>query len=121
MEPLNNGACGSAHHFQRRTLLKAAGFSGLTWMTPLSQLLGREAEVAPKGAPARSVIVLWLSGGPSQLETFDPHPGKMIAGGTKAISTAAPGVQLAAGLERLAERRRLQTVTDDRDRGSDPA
>ncbi len=27
------------------------------------------------GEPARSVILLWLAGGPSQLETFDPHPG----------------------------------------------
>ena len=25
--------------------------------------------------PAQSIILLWLQGGPSQLETFDPHPG----------------------------------------------
>lgn len=51
----------------------------------------------------RAVILLWLDGGPSQLETFDPHPGRRIAGGTRAIDTAVPGVQLAAGFERLAE------------------
>ena len=47
--------------------------------------------------------MLWLAGGPSQLETFDPHPGTTIAGGTKAISTAAQGIQLADGFEQLAD------------------
>ncbi|MEC8506288.1 MAG: DUF1501 domain-containing protein, partial [Planctomycetota bacterium] len=51
----------------------------------------------------KSVIVLWLQGGPSQLETFDPHPGKTIAGGSKAIATALPEVQLGEGLPRTAE------------------
>jgi hypothetical protein len=45
---------------------------------------------------------LWLDGGPSQLETFDPHPSTQIAAGTKAIPTAIKGVQLAAGFEQLA-------------------
>lgn len=45
--------------------------------------------------------MLWLSGGPSQLETFDPHPGT-TAGGTKAIKTALSGIQLAKGFEQLA-------------------
>ena len=44
------------------------------------------------------MIVLWLAGGPSQLETFDPHPGKRIAGETRAIHTAVDGIQLADGL-----------------------
>jgi hypothetical protein len=44
-----------------------------------------------------------MAGGPSQLETFDPHPGKEIAGGTRAIRTSVKGVQFAAGLDRLAE------------------
>ena len=47
--------------------------------------------------------MLWMGGGPSQLETFDPHPGKKIAGGTKAIGTAAKGIQIAAGLPQTAE------------------
>jgi hypothetical protein len=48
------------------------------------------------------LILLWLSGGPSQIETFDPHPDKAIAGGTKAVDTAVKGVQLADGFEQLA-------------------
>jgi hypothetical protein len=88
---------------KRRTLLKAAGLSGLCWLTPVAEALSRAQEEAPRGAPAKSVIVLWLQGGPSQLETFDPQPGTDIAGGTKAIETNVPGIQLAAGFEQLAE------------------
>ncbi|HAV64304.1 MAG TPA: DUF1501 domain-containing protein, partial [Verrucomicrobiales bacterium] len=96
--------CGTADHFSRRTLLKTVGVAGVgAWLTPVAQLLARAEEFAPKGKPARSVIILWLGGGPSQLETFDPHPGSRIAYGTTAIRTAAAGIQLAAGLEAMAE------------------
>ncbi len=85
----------------RRGFLGLAGVSGLTWLTPLGQLLARESE--HKREPATSVIVLWMQGGPSQLETFDPHPGTDIAAGTKAIKTSLKDVQLAPGFGRLAE------------------
>jgi hypothetical protein len=75
--------------------------AGLSWLTPIGQLLARQAEESRE--PARSLILLWLSGGPSQLETFDPHPGTMAAGGTKAIKTAVSNVQLAQGFEQLAD------------------
>ncbi len=94
--------CGRPEHWSRRTLLKAAGWAGLAWLTPLGQLLAQEAKRA-RDRRARSVVVLWLSGGPSQLETFDPHAGSPVAHGTKAIRTAVAGVELAAGLERTAE------------------
>src|SRR5687768_16464891 len=82
---LSASACGSFSHVIRRTLLKAAGLSGLCWLTPLAERLARAAEEAPRGKPAKSVIVLWMQGGPSQFETFDPHPDpdSKIAGGTK--------------------------------------
>jgi hypothetical protein len=84
--------------FDRRGFLKLAG---LSWLTPVGQLLAQQAERSHQ--PAQSVILLWLAGGPSQLETFDPHPGTKIAGGTKAIATAAPNIQLAQGFEQLAD------------------
>jgi hypothetical protein len=49
------------------------------------------------------LITLWLSGGPSQLETWDPHPGTKIGGPTKAISTSIPGVEIASSFSRLAD------------------
>jgi hypothetical protein len=51
----------------------------------------------------KSLLVLWLDGGPSQLETWDPHPGSPIGGPTKAIKTSLPGVQIAEHYPRLAE------------------
>ncbi|MEW6302997.1 MAG: DUF1501 domain-containing protein [Verrucomicrobiota bacterium] len=96
------GSCGTADHLSRRTLLKAAGLAGLAWMTPLAELLALETEKAPKGKPPRSVILLWLAGGPSQLETFDPHPGSKISYGTQSIHSAVKGLDLAQGLEQTA-------------------
>ncbi len=97
-------SCGTHDHWSRRTLLKSAGLSGLAWLTPLAEILALDAERAGarEGKRPRSVIMLWLDGGPSQLDTFDPHPGKKIAFGAKAIDTALPGVQLAEGLQQTA-------------------
>lgn len=75
----------------------------MAWLTPLATLLARAQERDPKGKPARSVILLWMAGGPSQLETFDPHPSGKVAHGSKAIRTSAPGVQIGDGLPQLAE------------------
>ena len=72
--------CGTNDHYSRRTLLKAAGVSGLSWLTPMADVLATSAEKVPE--TAKSVIILWLNGGPSQVDTFDPHPGKKIAADT---------------------------------------
>ncbi|MBI3836865.1 MAG: DUF1501 domain-containing protein [Planctomycetia bacterium] len=87
----------------RRTLLKVAGLGGAAWLTSVAHALAKQAEESRAREPAQSLIVLWLAGGPSQLETFDPHPGKKISGETRAIHTALAGVQLAEGLERVAD------------------
>jgi len=102
MNHLFNG-CSRSAHLSRRTLLQAGGLGGLAWLTPLAHILGRAQEKEPSHASAKSVIMLWLAGGPSQLETFDPHPGTKIAAGTGAINTSVEGVQIAAGLPRVAE------------------
>lgn len=83
--------------------MKAAGLSGLTWLTPLGDLLAKSAGKKGQAAKAKSVIVLWMAGGPSQLETFDPHAGKPISDGTGAIKTSVKGIQLAKGMEQTAE------------------
>ncbi len=45
----------------------------------------------------RSMILLWMSGGPSQFETFDPKPGTLHGGPTQTIQTTVPGVAIAKG------------------------
>ncbi|NIP95647.1 MAG: DUF1501 domain-containing protein, partial [Akkermansiaceae bacterium] len=37
-------------------------------------------------------ILLWLCGGPSQFETWDPKPGTPTSGPFRSIPTAIPGV-----------------------------
>ena len=95
-----------ASHFGRRSLLQAAGIAGISgfgMLTPLARVLGNEAESAPSGKPPKSVILLWMEGGPSQLETFDPHPGTNGAAESKAINTNVKGIQVGDGLEQVAE------------------
>jgi len=108
----------------RRLLLRAAALGGLSWLTPVAEVLARRAEREPK-KPAQSLIVVWLAGGPSQLETFDPHAGKSIAGDTRSIRTCLPGIELAEGFEQLADVLKLATLVrnvyskeGDHDRGS---
>jgi uncharacterized protein (DUF1501 family) len=107
----------------RRNFLKVAGLAGLSWLTPVGHLLARAAEQSRE--PAQSVILLWLAGGPSQLDTFDPHPGTDIAGDTGAVATAVKGVQLAEGFEGLAEQmghvalvRSMMSKEGDHERGT---
>ncbi|MBM98312.1 MAG: hypothetical protein CMJ77_04235 [Planctomycetaceae bacterium] len=100
----NPNACGSSTHLNRRTLLKLAGASGMGWLTPVSEILAATTEKSgDRHAPAKSIILLWLSGGPSQLETFDPHPNQEIAAGTTAIKSSVDGIQLASGMQHTAE------------------
>ena len=50
-----------------------------------------------------SLILLWMQGGPSQFETFDPKPGTENGGPTEAIQTAVSGVRIAKGWEQTAK------------------
>ena len=51
----------------------------------------------------RSMILLWMPGGPSQFETFDPKPETETGGPTTAIETPVPGIQIAHGWEKTAQ------------------
>jgi len=66
-----------------------AGLAGLSWLDCLA-LHAEELRRAHKAC-----IVLWMAGGPSQFETFDPKPGAATQGPTRAIATAVPGVRIA--------------------------
>src|SRR6478736_2398140 len=51
----------------------------------------------------KACILLWMSGGPSQFETFSPKPGHENGGETKAIATAVPGIEIADSLPNTAK------------------
>ena len=51
---------------------------------------------------AKHVILLWMSGGPSHLDTFDPKPGTPQSGGVKSIK-AAPDLEISQKFPLLAK------------------
>jgi hypothetical protein len=81
----------------RRSFLKV-GSLGLTGLTLADVLRARAVGSAGRGAsgPERSVILVWLDGGPPHHETYDPKPDAPaeFRGPLKAIATAVPGVQV---------------------------
>ena len=86
----------------RRGFLGAAG-AGVAAVGSLGlrDLVALRAEDLQK--KGMSVIVLWMQGGPSQFETFDPKPGHDNGGPTEAIRTAVPGIQVAEHWPLVAE------------------
>jgi len=68
--------------------------------------LGELAASAADPKRRKSCILLWMSGGPSQVDTFDPKPGHANAGPYKAIETGVPGLRLAEHLPGLAKQAR---------------
>jgi hypothetical protein len=104
MEPLIG--CESWRRFHRRRFLTATSSGLLTAgvLTHIAEHLALAAEDRNKRSSfAKSLIVLWLQGGPSQLETFDPHAGSVIGGETLAIETSLQGIQIANTLPRTAQ------------------
>src|SRR3954447_12804690 len=69
----------------------------------LSGWLGQLAEAAAGDARRRrSCILLWMNGGPSQIDTFDPKPGHANGGPFGGIATSVPGLRISEHLPRLA-------------------
>ena len=67
--------------------------------------VGEGSAVAKQAATARNVIFLYMTGGQSHLDTWDPKPdNKEVMGATKAIKTSADGVQISEYLPRTAKK-----------------
>jgi hypothetical protein len=90
---------------RRREFLRlaSAGFAGLTLAAALR---AGSASAGDAAASERSCIFIYLAGGPSHLETFDPKPGAPldIRGPWGAIRSAVPGTILGEMLPELARR-----------------
>ena len=89
----------------RRDLMKlsAAGVLGGSVSGWFDVLSARAAEQAKTGRKHKSCILLWMAGGPSQMDTFDLKPGSKNAGEFKPIPTAVPGIQISEHLPKLAK------------------
>jgi hypothetical protein len=85
----------------RRDFLKvaAAGVSGVSLSGWLDVLASR---AAASGAKHKSCILLWMDGGPSHKDTFDPKPDGEGAGEFKPIATSVPGIQISEHFPKFA-------------------
>jgi hypothetical protein len=85
----------------RRNFLKAsiAGLAGLS----LPGLL-QARDLSPTTGKRKSCILLWMTGGPSQIDTWDPKPDRpfMNRGPFDPIATKLPGVQVCEHLPKMA-------------------
>src|SRR5438132_11129569 len=87
----------SNHGTTRRGFLRwTAGLAGLGWLDHLT-LHADELR-----RQQRSCILLWMAGGPSQFETFDPKPGADTQGPTRAIPTAVAGIAIGGHWQEVA-------------------
>ncbi|MEX2137870.1 MAG: DUF1501 domain-containing protein [Pirellulales bacterium] len=71
----------------RLSLASALGVSCSGWLPSL-------ARAAAERKNGRACILLWMNGGPSQTDTFDPKPDHDNGGPVKTIQTAVPGIQI---------------------------
>src|SRR5688500_20202741 len=96
-------ACNSPEHAlsRRQFLVGSATTLGLA---------GFQSMLTPANAEAirrqdKRVLVIFLSGGASQLETWDPKPGANTGGPFQAIPTSVPGVHISELLPYTAQQR----------------
>jgi hypothetical protein len=78
----------------RRGFLRSVGLGAMGLATvSFTDLMAVQADELRKRQMA--CILLWMGGGPSHIDTFDPKPGHANGGDTKAIDTTVPGIQIA--------------------------
>jgi hypothetical protein len=94
-------------NISRRTLMTWGAGTGLA--AGLGAALGQRPARAATGdlfagknpRPARACILLYMAGGPSHLDTFDPKPGRKTGGPFRAIGSSS-GAQISEHLPRMA-------------------
>jgi hypothetical protein len=84
------------HAVSRRQILGAAGAVGLG--TLLQPAVAEEVKKQHK-----QVLFIWIDGGMSQLESWDPKPNTLFGGPFRAIPTSVPGVHISELMPRTAK------------------
>ncbi|MFQ5490868.1 MAG: DUF1501 domain-containing protein [Phycisphaerae bacterium] len=93
--------CDEYNRLTRRSFLGTAGAFGAGAF--LGLLDPRLLWAEPAGdARAKSTILLWMAGGQSHLDTWDPKPGTETGGPTQAIDTAVAGIRISEHLPMVA-------------------
>jgi hypothetical protein len=117
---INTHACFSREHLvSRRQFLGGVAVTGAAVGGGFGTML-RPAVAAEIKKQRKQVILIWLDGGISQLESWDPKPNTTFGGPFRSIPTSVPGVRFSELLEktakqmhRLAVVRGMHTVSED--------
>src|SRR5205823_2530105 len=90
----------------RRQFLGTASAVGAGFAADMTRLnfLAAPALADELRKQQKRCILLWLAGGASQLETWDPKPGAATGGPFRSIQTAVTGVQISELMPKMAER-----------------
>jgi hypothetical protein len=102
-----------------RLIAGAAGSTTLSWKDAFAS---QAAELRKRGM---SCVFLFMRGAPSQFETFDPKPGTVNGGPTKAIDTAVSGIRIAEGWDNVAAQMQdislIRSLTNNKEGNHDRA
>src|SRR5690349_14421023 len=103
--------------FLRSILASSCGLSASGWLPAMAESAGPN--------PSRQCILLWMTGGPSHLDTFDLKPGHENGGPFQEIETTLAGLKISEHLpkiaalgQQLAVLRGLSTKEGDHGRGT---
>jgi hypothetical protein len=87
----------SRREWLRLTSAGVVGFSLSGWLDALA------ADAAKHPQRRKSCILLWMNGGPSQLDTFDLKSGHENGGEFREIDTKVPGIRISEHLPKIAQ------------------
>ncbi|WP_439625048.1 DUF1501 domain-containing protein [Gemmata sp.] len=119
MLDLRTGSAPDCSGVPRRTFLRVGGLSafGLGLPQYLKAMSDAKTAAAPR-AKAKRCILMWMQGGPSHIDTFDPKPDAPaeVRGDFGTVATALPGVRFCDPLPMLAKQADKLAII----RGHDP-
>jgi len=99
--------CGSpVHAVSRRGFLGATATGAAAFAADMTVLdaLKQPALAGELKKQQKHVILLWLAGGASQFETWDPKPGRPTGGPFRKIQTDVSGIEISELLPKAAQR-----------------
>jgi len=117
MLDLHTGSAADCAAPSRRTFLRVGGLASLGLSLP-TYLKARAEHPAARPAKAKRCILLWMQGGPSHHDSFDPKPDAPpeVRGEFGTVPTTLPGVRFTEHVPMLAKQTDLLAVI----RGHDP-
>src|SRR4029453_1961806 len=92
----------ACHSPSRRDFMRLSLAGGLYWAASRAAIGAAADSAGSNSAQAKASVLVFLEGGPSHIDMFDPKPGQETNGPFKAIDTKIAGVQFSEHFGKLA-------------------